>query len=106
MSATVTSSTTPTPSVDTVAERWTPLAVSVQVQIVFVAALIIAWVTKSQALDLLLGGALTNATTVVNYWLGSSSGSKGKDALIAAKTTPAPGTTTTVTTPSPGNPTP
>ena len=34
---------------------------------------------------LLLGIAGTNATAVVNYWIGSSAGSQAKDATIAAQ---------------------
>lgn len=67
---------------------------------IFLAAIAIAWWTKDPSLPILLGAAATNATTVVGYWLGSSSGSKAKDATIAAKETPPPGTTTTTVTPS------
>jgi hypothetical protein len=79
----------------------TPLVVSVVAEAIFLAAIVIAWWTKDASLGILLGAAATNATTVVNYWLGSSSGSKAKDATIAqqASVTPLPGTTTTTTTP-------
>ena len=47
-------------------------------------AIVIAWAAKqTEALVLLLGVAGSNATTVVNYWLGSSAGSRAKDEIIA-----------------------
>lgn len=62
------------------------LAVSIAAQVVFFACLGIAYWTKdSNAISLLVGAAVANSTTVVNYWLGSSSGSSAKDATIAAK---------------------
>lgn len=85
----------PTDKIGTV----TPLVISIFAEAIFLAALGIAWWTKNENLGILLGVAASNATTVVSYWLGSSSGSKAKDATIAAQTTPAPGTTTTTTTP-------
>lgn len=50
---------------------------------IFFAALGIAWWTKDSSLPILLGAAATNATTVISYWVGSSSGSKAKDSVIA-----------------------
>lgn len=50
---------------------------------IFLAAICIAWWTKDTSLQILLGMAGTNATTAVGYWLGSSSGSKAKDGVIA-----------------------
>lgn len=63
------------------------LCISVFAELIFVAALSIAWWTKDPSLPLLLGMAGTNATAVVSYWIGSSAGSSAKDATIAAKTT-------------------
>lgn len=82
-----------------------PILVSVLVLGIFVAALCIAWWTKDNSLQVLLGMAGTNASIAVGYWLGSSSGSKGKDATIAGLSVPttttatiAPGSTVTTTT--------
>jgi hypothetical protein len=66
---------------------------------IFLTALGIAWWTKDSSLPILLGVAATNASTAVSYWLGSSSGSKTKDSVIAQQATPPPGTTTTTVTP-------
>lgn len=65
------------------------LAVSIVAEITFIVCMAIAWWTKNEtAFNLLVGAAISNSTTVVNYWLGSSSGSSAKDATIAAKGTP------------------
>jgi hypothetical protein len=63
------------------------LVVSVVALGIFAIALVVAWWTKSESLNLLLGAASANATTVVAYWLGSSSGSRSKDATIQAQAT-------------------
>lgn len=61
------------------------LTVSVVAEITFVVCMSIAWWTKNEtAFNLLVGAAISNSTTVVNYWLGGSSGSTSKDATIAA----------------------
>lgn len=73
------------------------IVVSIVVLGIFVAAICIAWWTKDSSLPVLLGMAGTNAATAVGYWLGDSSGSQGKDAMIAAQN--ASSTTTTVTAP-------
>ena len=62
------------------------LAVSIVSELTFLVCLGIAyWAKNDTAFNLLVGAAITNSTTVVNYWLGSSSGSSAKDATIAAK---------------------
>jgi hypothetical protein len=84
------------------AATWGPILVSVLVMGNFLAAISIAWWTKDTSLQVLLGMAGTNAGTAVGYWLGSSSGSKSKDATIASQasttTTVAPMATITTTT--------
>lgn len=76
------------------------IIVSCLVLAIFQAAICIAWWTKDGSLQILLGMAGTNASLAVGYWLGSSSGSKTKDAALAVKDAPVPGTTvTTVTKP-------
>lgn len=86
---------------------WGPVIVSVLVLSIFLSAIVIAWWTKDTSLQVLLGMAGTNAGTAVGYWLGSSSGSKSKDSLLASQatttTTIAPPNTVTTTT---GNTTP
>ncbi len=72
--------------------KWGPVIVSVLVLGIFLAAIAIAWWTKDTSLQVLLGMAGTNAGTAVGYWLGSSSGSKSKDAALAAAATPTQGT--------------
>lgn len=64
---------------------WGPILVSMLVLSIFLAAIAIAWWTHDTSLQVLLGMAGTNAGTAVGYWLGSSSGSKSKDATIAAQ---------------------
>jgi uncharacterized membrane protein YdjX (TVP38/TMEM64 family) len=64
---------------------WGPVIVSVLAMAIFTAAIGVAWVTKDSSLGTLLGMAGSYAGTVVGYWLGSSSGSRSKDVLIAAK---------------------
>ena len=83
---------------ETTTAKFGPIVVSVVVLGIFLAALCIAWWTKDSSLQVLLGMAGTNAATAVGYWLGSSSGSKGKDSTIAQMSGGAP-TTTTVTAP-------
>lgn len=64
--------------------------VSIFVLAIFLAAIVIAWWSKDSSLQILLGMAGTNAATAVGYWLGSSSGSKAKDSVIAQATAPKP----------------
>ena len=81
------------------------VVISIVGQTTFLIALIAAaylyWVTKDpvvlNVLAVLFGAASTNATSIVSYWIGSSSGSDKKTDLLAASTPPV-GTTTTVTT--------
>ena len=65
--------------------EWAPVAVSVIVLAIFLAAIVVAWLTKDPSLGILLGMAGSNAGTAVGFWLGSSSGSQKKDAAIAAR---------------------
>ena len=75
------------------------VAVSLFAEAIFVVALGIAWWTNNPALPVLLGAAATNATTVVGFWVGSSTGSRTKDQVRAARHVPPPGTVTTTRTP-------
>lgn len=50
----------------------------------FLVAFVVAYFSKDQTnLSLLVGAIISNFTTVVNFWLGSSLGSRQKDAEIA-----------------------
>jgi len=69
---------------------WAAPAVSILSIGIFLAALLIAYISKSDtALTLLLGVAATNFTTVVSFWVGSSAGSQKKDATISNLSGPA-----------------
>ncbi len=94
MSETTTTETPKQAIIATTEARFGPIVVSVVVLGIFLAAICIAWWTKDSSLQVLLGMAGTNAATAVGYWLGSSSGSKGKDAVIANMGGAAPTTTT------------
>jgi hypothetical protein len=49
----------------------------------FLAALLVAYMSKDQAnLSLLVGAVVTNFATVVSFWLGSSAGSQKKDEIL------------------------
>jgi hypothetical protein len=64
---------------------WSAIVVSVLSLITFTGALVVGYFFKDPGLlNLLIGAAIANATTVVNFWLGSSSGSQKKDDIIAA----------------------
>jgi uncharacterized membrane protein len=72
---------TPTPPVFI----WGAPIVSVFALAIFLVAIVIAYFTKEQTLlTVLLTAASVNATTVIGYWVGSSSGSAKKDDVIAA----------------------
>jgi hypothetical protein len=60
------------------------IIVSITTLVIFVASFVVAYLLNSEtALVLLFGTAAANATTVVAYWVGSSSGSQKKDETIA-----------------------
>lgn len=72
-------------------EKYGAILVSAMVVVTFGAVLMI-WLLRpmvlqgstSEVINILLGTLAANFTTVCNYWIGSSSGSKGKDETIAA----------------------
>jgi hypothetical protein len=65
---------------------WGAIAVSVLASLSFTAALIIAYMAKDQAnLSLLIGAVISNFSTAVSFWLGSSAGSQRKDEILAQK---------------------
>lgn len=53
---------------------------------IFLIAFCVAYLAKdSNNLTMMMGAAITMGSTVVNYWLGSSSGSAKKTDLISAQ---------------------
>jgi hypothetical protein len=70
------------------ASEWGAIIVSVIALVIFLAAIIVAWVTKDPSLGILLGMAGSNAATTTAYWLGSSSGSSRKTDFLASKPPP------------------
>ena len=80
---------TPAPPLAAAVGQWSPLTVSVLALLTFVVALGIAFFLKNDTmLNVLVGVAGANATTVVNFWLGSSAGSQKKDEAIARMRSP------------------
>ena len=78
--------TPPIPSEPT----WAKPAISIFALVVFLAAFGIAYLAKdSGALTLMMGAAISMAGTVVNYYLGSSSGSAKKTEIAAVAADPA-----------------
>jgi hypothetical protein len=62
------------------------IATSALSLLIFAGCLVVSFSLKDSQMELLVvGAAIANATTVVNYWLGSSSGSQKKDDTIAAQ---------------------
>ena len=92
------STTAPAPTPADASRRTGAVVVSVVAQATFLIALVaacaIAWIKNDYTLLIALAGAAaTNATSVVNYWIGSSAGSDKKTDLLAATPTPATGVT-------------
>ncbi len=60
------------------------IATSALSLVIFAGCLIVSFYAKDSQMELLVvGAAIANATTVVNYWLGSSSGSEKKTDIIS-----------------------
>lgn len=92
-------STSPTP----ITSRQGAVVTSIVAQATFLGALlaagVIAWAKADYTLLIAMAGvAATNATTVVNYWVGSSDSSAKKTDLMAP-VTPTPATTLGTATP-------
>lgn len=84
------SGTTTTPPAKVDPKERGPIVVSVVAQVTFLLALaaacVIAKVNGDYTLLITLAGAAaTNATAVVNYWIGSSAGSAKKTDLLTAQ---------------------
>jgi len=71
---------------------WAKPSIGVFSFVLFAAALFVTWkYDKEQAFNLLIGAVIANATTVIGYYFGSSSGSAQKTALLATLPPPRPG---------------
>ena len=90
------SATTTPPAPATVAAQppeplWAKPAVSVYAMTIFIIALGIAYMAKdSSSLTMMMGAAISMGSTVINYWLGSSSGSSKKTDIMATNPPPTP----------------
>ena len=74
------------PSPQSILNFWGSSIVSIYSLTIFLAAMIIAFIMKNEVLIVaLVSVAATNATTVVGYWVGSSSSGVKKDAVIAGQ---------------------
>jgi hypothetical protein len=63
--------------------EWSKLAVSVLVLFIYVAAFVIAYKSDDKtSLQLMMGSTIGAFTSVIGYWLGSSSGSDRKTDLL------------------------
>src|SRR5262245_13978362 len=63
---------------------WAKPSIGIFSFVLFAAALFGTWkYDKEQAFNLLIGAVIANATTVIGYYFGSSSGSAQKPALLA-----------------------
>ena len=92
MSATTTTTPTTTPPAPTPSEPiWAKPSIGVYALLLFLAALGVSWWAKNDtAFNLLTGAVISNASAVINYYFGSSSGSQKKDEVIAAGKQQAP----------------
>lgn len=94
------SGTNPTPPAVDPEPIWAKPAVSVYALTIFLIAFGVAYMAKDSAsLTMMMGAAISMGTQVVSYYLGSSSGSTQKTAMLNAA--PPPTTRTTGTAPSP-----
>jgi hypothetical protein len=65
---------------------WAKPSIGIYSLSLFVLGLGVAWWSKNDtALNLMIGAIISNATTVIGYYFGSSSGSSHKTALLATK---------------------
>lgn len=65
---------------------WLQPSLGMLIQGIFVAALVIAYISNdSNALTLMYGAIIANSTTVINFYYGSSKGSQEQRDAIATK---------------------
>ena len=84
------SGTSPTPAPANGEPAWAKPGIGVYSLTLFVIGLGVAWWANDRtALDLMIGAVISNATTVVGYYFGSSAGSAAKTALMGATPPPA-----------------
>jgi len=64
---------------------WAKPSIGIFSLVLFALALgVVWWANKEAAFNLLIGAVISNATTVIGYYFGSSSGSAQKTAMIAS----------------------
>lgn len=82
----------PTTTTSGAEPMWAKPSVSIYALSIFVVAFGIAYLSKdATSLSMMMGAAIAMAQQVVNYWMGSSSGSAKKTELIATSPPPNPG---------------
>jgi hypothetical protein len=65
--------------------QWGAIAASVLSLLIFSGSLVASFFMQDTGLlNLVVGAAIANATTCVQYWVGSSTGSQKKDMALAA----------------------
>lgn len=63
---------------------WGTVGLSILAYVTFIGALVWSFIVKDNTMmSLTVGAAVANATTAINWWLGSSKGSEKKDDVIA-----------------------
>lgn len=76
---------TPPSATPTVEPYWAKPSIGIFSLTLFMVALGVSWFAKTDtAFNLMIGAVISNATTVVGYYFGSSSGSAQKTALLAS----------------------
>jgi len=68
--------------------NWAKPIIAIWTLTVFAFALVVVWLAtgRDAAFNLMIGAVIANATTVIGYYFGSSSGSAQKTALLASST--------------------
>jgi len=72
---------------NTISTKWGPIIISALVVVIFglvFSFVALKFVDDSSGIKDLLIGLFAQVQAVISYWLGSSAGSKAKDAIIAA----------------------
>lgn len=70
-----------------IAAVWGQIAISILAQLIFAGTVVVSFfLNDSNILLLVVGAVIANATTTIQFWVGSSSGSQKKDDAIATQT--------------------
>jgi len=77
---------TPFPAAKPDLMLWGAVIISALVTLAFAVALILAFIKGDASnLNLLIGAVIANTSSVISYWIGSSSGSRRKTDIIAGE---------------------